>query len=546
MDLLGFEDYLTRYHNINSQEWTILYENIEKTEDGIKHSIFGLCALIENDKTFIQRYLKNFEWGFSTDSFGHSYFEKISTNNNDGTFDDEIYFVTGDYKDDDFEYLIAYRNFNKKYRTQVEINPKLIWYKNLVKVDNGYIDPVSDELIIKITENRIEVLTSYLRDFLCAYEQACVISFDHRRYALLKNKPPAIQKPIFNDTSYCLYSLNTYKYDDYNAYASIIGKSIIKPYAECHHPSLRYLIDEEEFEDFIYGINSETGKLEVYTCDGNKLANYFGANPEAPHFLTPVYFNKTVLNKYKTDTANYTIKDGSIRYLDEWIIPFSVNEEDKVVVWLGDLGRIPYEEQRYWRTENIPPKGEIDENFWKQQMEAVWVDKILPEKWLFTLINQVNEQFNNKYESIIFHPLSEADKSIYSTFMIPVANNIEEFKEFLMQFSKITAESINTDIIRRLVDSDKLKDKKGQSLGSIGQLRVLFNELCIASGESLTTSLKLIYDSRNKLSGHRGSIKAYNKLWGRSSNYSPNWITDSKILLNSVNEALSDLIEELK
>lgn len=544
MDLLRFEDYLGKYHNINSQEWSTLYEKINKKEDGIKHDIFGFCALIDYDDDYIKKYLNRFEWGFNPGSFGHSYFEKISTNNN-GTFDEEIYFETGEYEDN-FEYLIAYRNFNRKYQTQIEINPKLIWYKNLVKVDGGYLDPVSDEFVIRTSEMKVEVLTSYLRDFLCAYNQACVISFDHRRFAFLKDKPQVVQKPLVNDTSYCLYSLNTYKYDDYNVYASIIGKSIIKPYTECQHSSLKYLLDEEEYEDFIYDIDDDTGKPKIYTCDGNKLANYFGANPEAPHFLTPVYFNKTVLNRYKTDTANYTINDGLIRYLDEWDIPFSVNEEEKVVVWLGDLGRIPYEEQRYWKSENIPPKGEMDENFWKQQIEAVWVDRILPEKWLFTLINQVNDQFRNKYDAIIFNALSEADKYIYSTFMIPVINNIEEFNEYLMQFCKITVESINKETIKKFVSSDKLKDEQGQSLGSIGQLGVLFKELGITIGENLISSIKLIYNARNKLSGHTGSIEAYNRLWRRNAAYSPNWIIDSKMLLNSVNEALSDLIEELK
>ncbi|WP_054750095.1 hypothetical protein [Ruminiclostridium josui] len=355
-----------------------------------------------------------------------------------------------------------------------------------------------------------------------------------------------IQEHRSKDFYNILYSLNKYEFDDFNALASIIGKTVIKPYKECQHNSLKFLIEDEKFEEFIYDIDKDTGKPVTFTCDENKLANYFGANLEAPHFLTPVFFNKAVLNKYKTDTSNYTISDGLIRYLDEWDIPFTINEEDKVVVWLGDLGRIPYNEQKYWRTENIPPQGNIEKNFWKQQIEATFIDNILPEKWIFTLIDKVNDKFDKRYNIIIFNPLSEADKLIKSAFMTPVTNNIDEFKEFLIQLCKITVESINKKAIQKYVDSDKLKDEQGQTLGSIGQLEILFKELNIISGNKLIDILRLVYNSRNKLSGHTASIKAYNKLWRREENYSPNWITDSKILISSVNDALNDLIEELR
>lgn len=545
MDILKFEDYLNIYENICAHEWTTLYENVKQTTNGIQNDIFTFCALLDNDDEYIKQYLKDFEWGFSPNSFGHSFFEQVSRNIGNGQFKDEIYFVVGDKKDK-FEYLVAYRYFNKKYSAQYDINPKLIWYNNLVKVGENYHDPISDEVIIRASANKVEVLTKYLRDFLCAHNKVCVIAFDHRRFANISENMRNIQEHRSKDFYNILYSLNKYEFDDFNALASIIGKTVIKPYKECQHNSLKFLIEDEKFEEFIYDIDKDTGKPVTFTCDENKLANYFGANLEAPHFLTPVFFNKAVLNKYKTDTSNYTISDGLIRYLDEWDIPFTINEEDKVVVWLGDLGRIPYNEQKYWRTENIPPQGNIEKNFWKQQIEATFVDNILPEKWIFTLIDKVNDKFDKRYNIIIFNPLSEADKLIKSAFMTPVTNNIDEFKEFLIQLCKITVESINKKAIQKYVDSDKLKDEQGQTLGSIGQLEILFKELNIISGNKLIDILRLVYNSRNKLSGHTASIKAYNKLWRREENYSPNWITDSKILISSVNDALNDLIEELR
>jgi len=543
MDLLLFEDYIKKYNAINSQEWTTLYENIKSSNKEIQEDMFGFCALVNNEEDAIKKYLKDFEWSFETNSFGNSYYQKISRNIN-GTFEDEISFVVGDKKDQ-FEYLIAYRTFNKKYDTQIEINPKLVWYENLVKVGNEYLNPVTDECMIRIANDRVEVLTQYLKNFLCTYNKACIIAFDHRRFGTIYEKIQPKQTPIGSPCSYMLYTLKKYDYKEYNVYSNIIGKAIVFPYTKCKNDSLEYLLDKKRYADFTIGIDEKTGEEITFTCDENKLANYFGANPDAPHFLTPVFFNKMVLNKYKTDTRNYAISDGHITFLDDWLIPFTINKDDKVVVWLGDLGRIPFAEQLYWKQENTTPKGEIEKNFFDQQMNNVFVDKILPEKWLFRLIQQTNDLTSKKFGDVIFSKLSEADSSIYSAFILPISNNIDEYKEFLMQFCKIIAESINKKIISKYVSKDKTLDVKGEQLGSIAQLQIFFQECNLPIAEKLIEAIKLVYNSRNKLAGHSASIKEYNKLWKRDKEHAPNWISDSKMLLNSVNDALNDLIEEL-
>lgn len=542
MSLLSFEDYIDKYSKVEEHEWTVLYENIKSSKNNIQQDIFGFCALVENDESKTSKYLSDFEWGFDTGSFGHTFYQQTSTNIG-GQFMDQIDFISGDQKDE-YSYLVAYRSFNQKYTPQVEINPKLIWYGNLVKVGNDYLDPVTDETVIKVNDIKIQVLTKYLKDFLCSYNKICVIVFDHRRFGLVEDKFDPQQKSIRSKSSFILFTLSKYKYKDYNAYSNIIGKTIIRPYTKCRHSSLKYF-EEKQFLDFIIGTDEETGEDILFTCDENKLANYFGANPDAPHFLTPVYFNKIVLNKYKTDTKNYKISDGNVTFLDEWMIPFTVNNDNKVVVWLGDLGRIPYEEQLYWKRENISPKGGMEKNFYDQQINNIFVDKILPEKWLFTLINQTNELAADRFGEVIFNNLSEADSSILSAFITPVSNNIDEFKEFLIQFCKIIAESINKKIIEKYVDKRKLVNENGDSLGSIAQLSVFFNEVDLMSGEKLIEAIKLIYNSRNKLAGHTASIKEYNKLFKRDKDYEPNWIIDAKNLLNSVNDALNEIMEEL-
>ena len=53
----------------------------------------------------------------------------------------------------------------------------------------------------------------------------------------------------------------------------------------------------QSYETFIIGTD-DVGNTIEFTCDSDALANYFGANPQAPHFLTPVFFKRAVLEKY--------------------------------------------------------------------------------------------------------------------------------------------------------------------------------------------------------------------------------------------------------
>src|SRR2546422_7672542 len=50
---------------------------------------------------------------------------------------------------------------------------------------------------------------------------------------------------------------------------------------------------------------SGDGEPVEHTSNHEKLGNYFGANADAPHYLTPIYFRKEVLGKYYADPDRY-------------------------------------------------------------------------------------------------------------------------------------------------------------------------------------------------------------------------------------------------
>lgn len=542
--LVYFKDYKEKYINLseNKEEWIPLFEIIEKEVDGIKDDIFVFSALLENSEDNINESLKEYQWGFSTDSFGNSTFSKMYSNG-----EKEIIFETGEYYDK-YEYLIAYRTFDSDFDTQIEINPKLIWYNNLVKVKDGYIEPLSEDYKIKTKDNSVFILKEYLRDFLSSYGKICVIGYDNRRFF---KQDLDIKKVYDTDTinnANCSLVINKCNSSDYNFYSCILGKIIIRPFSKPNHPHYAYLNPPKEiYEEFIVGIDENTGKEIFFTCNKNKLANDFKANPDTPCFLTPVYFKKQVLDKYTNNPAKYTIADDHIAYLDQWLIPYSINKEDKVTVWLGDLGRIPHNEQSYWKSCNIKPNGEMNKKFIKRQLNAEWTDVIREEKKLLQLIDHIDDLFVSRYGNHIFNELSEADIQIKDAFSIPTNNSVPIYQTFLMQLCKLTIERINKKLINDIVeDKDKLLGQDNKPLGSRLQLKVLLKEIKIISVDVLDDILKKIYDSRNKLAGHSGSFKEYNKVWKRNKEFKPDFISDAKSLLNDLNKALNQFYTELQ
>ncbi len=543
IEKVEFNDYKEEYRLIseNCEEWITIFEQYKNEENDIKNDIFVFSALLENDKEKIEIELDDFQWGFTPDSFGKATFTKLYNGS-----DEKIVFESGD-KYDKYEYLIAYRTFDADYEKEIEINPKLIWYNNLVKVSDGYIEPFSKDYKIKVSENKIEVMRDYLRDFLSAYNKVCIVGFDNRRF--FKQDKGINKNYITNKNNNFVYCISVDKdtFSNYNYFSSILGKIIVNPFKEPQHTDYKYFYPDEKYEEFIIAVDQSTGKEIYYTCNENKLSNFFGANKGAPNFLTPVYFDKQVLDKYTNNPAEYFIEDDHIGYLNQWSIPYNINSNDKVSVWLGDLGRIPNKEQMYWKSFNINPYGGMNEKFLQRQLGAKFTDTIRDEKRLIVMIEKINGIFYKKYNDKLFKDLNEADLQIKNAFSIPTNNSTTSYQTFLMQICKLTVERINTKLIKQVVNNESLlKGQDGNNLGSRLQLKIMLDNLEFNSSNQLDEILKKVYNSRNKLAGHTGSFKEYNKVWKRDEAYRIDFISDSKDIVKELNDALDKLYDEAK
>lgn len=90
-------------------------------------------------------------------------------------------------------------------------------------------------------------------------------------------------------------------------------------------------------------------------------------------FLTPLFFNRTVLSKFDT-LPGYKVRFASQSYgtidMQESSISFGINRHGKIILWLGDVAKLPDTEQYYLRSENVPSDHAIGSEFYDGQIEC--------------------------------------------------------------------------------------------------------------------------------------------------------------------------------
>ncbi len=200
----------------------------------------------------------------------------------------------------------------------------------------------------------------------------------------------------------------------------------------------------EKYPTFIIG-RDDQGKQVEFTCDPGQLSNYFGANPGAPHYLTPVHFRAEVLTKYYSHAERYSVEDGYLRAGSLWGLKMDNDHADRVVVFLGDLGRdLPEAERDYWRTFNIVPDGPaISKTAFTRSIRGWFADPSRPDLAFKGRFRYFCEKWKEKFGWELFLPLPSADRHHFTALRIPVQNDQGEFDAQVQSLTKLIVDSLN-------------------------------------------------------------------------------------------------------
>lgn len=275
-------------------------------------------------------------------------------------------------------------------------------------------------------------------------------------------------------------------------------------------------IDFSFFNDLLYKDYTVEEGVVKFIYDKDDYFNLPGL--ERNHnigFLTPVYFKYDVLLKYKYD-PHYSIKINSTTYSSitferEWNIPFGINSNNRVIMWLGDILALPLEEQFYLRSFNILSDHHLQSAFYDGQINVVWAKKS-NEQRLFEAKKNLFEAIKSKYNIDIMSYFDETEH-IFSTINKPIFNSRKAFDNEIIDLNKVFSESFSKSELKKYIEP-LIKDNEKEVFNNYGSLKLLclfvINKLNYTNEESMSllSPIFVLTDLRN-CAGHLKNQENY-------------------------------------
>ncbi|RLJ20135.1 hypothetical protein DJ030_07580 [bacterium endosymbiont of Escarpia laminata] len=214
-------------------------------------------------------------------------------------------------------------------------------------------------------------------------------------------------------------------------------------------------------------------------------------------FLTPVFFNSSVLNKY-SQNPEYRLNLFSETYgnieAEEWIIAFGINRNRKIIMWLGDIDSLPDTEKYYLRSENIDSDHDIHSEFYDSQI-AVHVSDRSRQHHLFHIRSNLNDAFKRSKGVPLFILEGEVGQVI-ENLNRPVFWDEKNVSPVIESFNRVFVESINVkglkEALKKCMDTKSVK-----SLGSLKTFEMWMGKcLGVSDSRTLCSPLYVLYDFR--------------------------------------------------
>lgn len=235
-------------------------------------------------------------------------------------------------------------------------------------------------------------------------------------------------------------------------------------------------------------------------------------------FLTPVFFNRSVLLKYDT-APGYSVRFASTTYgeiipPDEASISFGINRHGKVVMWLGDIATLPEQEQYYLRSENVESDHSIGSEFYDGQIDVIFTDPTA-ENRLFGLRSDFLEAWLKRFGNKVAH-LDDTVFDLALAFNAPIVDTTKERRHVADTLNKIHIESLDVAALGNLLKGAGIDPGK---LGGLKRLQLLLGTITQASdAAAILSPLFVLYDLRVvylHLSSEQGSTETLKTITDR-------------------------------
>lgn len=446
---LEFKDVITHIENdLGKTEWVTVFEFFEGTYASIDRGSFFSALIPTTQKDKI---LEKADWDFLIGSGRPGFI----THFKDGK-ENSIYYRYSD--DRGIEPLVHWRSGRGKNVPSIDISEEFRHYYNLVdfsrdgkKIFVYTNDDGDEEDVIAITGNKVDIKLKFLKEFLAVKKMSLVIFFEFMRFlpeVLEKDGTPHVNIVKKQDSyTYSLYTRNISLVDS-RCQGWLLGKKVVSAGKSSDHPLWESRVDGR-YQEFIIGVD-EDGAAIYANCDTE--------HQNDPGFLTPVFFKREVLKKYYDLPDMYSVEDGYLRHEHFWGLRMMNNHEDHVVVWLGDLRSLPPKEQGHWKGFNLTPSDrKIANADFTRNINGKFCDPDHPELFFKHRLAEFQEAWEKAFGWNLFMPLDKQDEHHLRSLHVPVTNEQKEFDEQVGSISKLLIDSLNTEELRKGVQSKKEK-----------------------------------------------------------------------------------------
>ncbi len=233
------------------------------------------------------------------------------------------------------------------------------------------------------------------------------------------------------------------------------------------------------------------------SCAPEFLSNYFEKS-NLPWEISPAFFRADVLHRFKADPEKYSLDDRSITCRNAWHLKsYDINEAGQVHAYIGDLARLPIEEQRYWQSFNEWPNGSISKRAYESDILGEFSSEYDPLSRLKYKIRKLNTAPPDWWQ-----PRSEGhmDAARY-----PATDSVLEWANEIMALDQVLVEGFQVKPLRKLLESNGRKVE-----ASWASLRVVA-ELAVVSGKTVDEA-KALLSPLSRLHALRSILKAHSSV----------------------------------
>ena len=418
---------------------------------------------------------------------------------------EETRYAKGD-KLPEFEPLVIYRHYYDVVPDELHISEEFRLLMNLWQdpksgdyfeiKDDGSKDPA-----IRFQDKRIEVRTPLLKRYMAARQLDTVLFIDTRvsvEYAgdVADFSDLDFEGQIGNELMYLSRSVGRPPLSDARVGSLVFAKRILPapPQETCGI----WPWDEDDpadYPEFIIG-EDEYGKPVKYTCDPDCLANYFGKNPDAPHYLTPVFFKPEVLQRYYDDSDLYTVSDGRLSCASMWGVKIDNGNPNCVVVFLGDIGRdIPASHRTHWLSYNVSPTQRMSDVGVRRAFFGQFADSENPEHRFKLAYDQLQSSWEEHWGWRIHRKAEGPDAGVLQRLRIPVNDTDAELRAQLINLALVLVDYLNEKKLASYL-SDTKNDK------GIAKLKKFLEAQSYQHTERDVRLLQRIQRMRSRIAAH--------------------------------------------